>query len=325
MAELCQDRRRDLAVQMNAVPPTNSKEVTLKRARISGAISALVLILSGNAAYASVTVNTKSGNGFYVNDEDPGFYVTDGKDSKRMLEDEAFRMPVGQDGAPRWKSCTTLPCQKIPTLDKAPGDKGKKAMRKLTKQEAEETSELRPVVKLPPAIEKLKEGMLSTESRLNSVSLATLEDAFRPVVDAIGPARQTDASNQLVADAEESIRLKDALYIFWNGRIRATSYSSGMEITSCKVLEQGVKNFNQVAGYEAVNYEYKGSSLSWLVGNSICRYSGGIETTMIGKIQTALKRNTSSDASFSIKGFQKSIPNYSNFTNSGGTGSAFGK
>jgi hypothetical protein len=289
------------------------------------AVFAILAIFSADSASASVTVNTKSGNGFFVNDEDPGFYVTDGKESTRMLEGEVFKMPVGQDGAPRWKSCMVTPCAKIPTLDKAPGDKGKKAVRKLTSAESEEISGLRPVVKLPPSIEKLKEGMLSTDSRLNSVSLATLEDAFRPVVDAVGPARQAESGNQIVTDAEEAIRLKDALYSFWNGRIRATSYSSGIEMTSCRVLEQGVKDFNQVAGYEAVNYTYKGGALSWLVGNSVCRYTGGIETGMINRIQTVLKRSTSADSSFSIKGFQKGMPDYGNYNPSSGTGSSFGK
>jgi hypothetical protein len=34
----------------------------------------------------------------------------------RMLEDESFKMPVGSDGMPRWKSCTSSPCAKVPTL-----------------------------------------------------------------------------------------------------------------------------------------------------------------------------------------------------------------
>jgi hypothetical protein len=287
--------------------------------------AAILLSLTGHTAHASVTVNTKTGNSFFVNDDDAGLYKTDGTDSARMLEDDAFKMPVGQDGSPRWKSCVSAPCPKVPTLDKAPGDKGKKAVRKLSKEEMEMFSSIKATVKLPPQIEKLKEGMLSTDSRLNSVSLATLEDAFRPVVDAVGPARQQDATNQLVSDAEEAIRLKDALYTFWNGRIQATSYSSGIEMTSCKVLEQGVKNFNQVAGYDAVNYTYKAGALSWLAGNSVCRYAGGIESTMINRIQTVLKRNTSSDSSFTIKSFQDNMPNYSNYMPSGGSGSSFGR
>jgi hypothetical protein len=271
----------------------------------------LFLLSAGGGANASVTVNIKTGNGYYVNDEDSGFYVSDGKDSTRMLEDESFKMPVGSDGMPRWKSCTSSPCAKVPTLDKAPGDKGKKAMRKLTKQESEDIALFRPVVKLPPAIEKLKESMLATESRLNLVSLATLEDAFRPVIDAVGPARQSVTNHQLVSDAEEAIRLKDALYLFWNGWIKATSYSSsGIGLTNCKVLEEGVKVFNQVAGYEAVSYTLKAGAFSWLVGNSACRYNGGMETVMIGKIKTILKRNTTSNQSFSVKGFMKNVPSY---------------
>ena len=296
-----------------------------KKSCYTSITAAILLSLTGHTAHASVTVNTKTGNSFFVNDDDAGLYKTDGTDSARMLEDDAFKMPVGQDGSPRWKSCTSAPCPKVPTLDKAPGEKGKKAVRKLSKEELELFSSLKAAVKLPPQIEKLKEGMLSTDSRLNSVSLATLEDAFRPVVDAVGPARQQDATNQLVGDAEEAIRLKDALYTFWNGRIQSTSYSSGIEMTSCKVLEQGVKNFNQVAGYEAVNYTYKGGALSCLVGNSICRYTGGIETAMISRIQTVLKRNTSNDSSFTIKSFQDNMPNYSNYTPSSGSGSSFGR
>ena len=286
------------------------KKLLFRKESLAKIVVGLFLLSVGGGANASVTVNTKTGNGYYVNDEDSGFYVSDGKDSTRMLEDETFKMPVGSDGMPRWKSCTSSPCPKVPTLDKAPGDKGKKAMRKLTKQESEDIALLRPIVKLPPAIEKLKESMLATESRLNSVSLATLEDAFRPVVDAVGPARQAEASNPLVSNAEEAIRLKDALYLFWNGRIRATSYSSGLELTNCKVLEDGVKAFNQVAGYEAVTYTYKGGALSWLVGNSVCRYTGGIESEMINRIKSRLNLNASTNSSFSVKGFMKNVPSY---------------
>ena len=286
------------------------KKLLFTKESLAKIVVGLFLLSVGGGANASVTVNTKTGNGYYVNDEDSGFYVSDGKDSTRMLEDETFKMPVGSDGMPRWKSCTSSPCPKVPTLDKAPGDKGKKAMRKLTKQESEDIALLRPIVKLPPAIEKLKESMLATESRLNSVSLATLEDAFRPVVDAVGPARQAEASNPLVSNAEEAIRLKDALYLFWNGRIRATSYSSGLELTNCKVLEDGVKAFNQVAGYEAVTYTYKGGALSWLVGNSVCRYTGGIESEMINRIKSRLNLNASTNSSFSVKGFMKNVPSY---------------